>query len=360
MKRTGLKEDQDFVTMLPFSEEGSEEVDDKDTEMKRTKEIIAIMSKITANSSEVDVTKCCDKILHIFNMSPDIKDQLISHCGVSHIMDMFEAVQTHSYSSMSLHSHISYLQESEPTPASSKLTVSTSSSVADVLRVINKITEGSVKAQEQLIMMGILPGVIRLLSSKALEARIGKDNLIVDQLDQTALEAARFIHLTSSASLLSLQSLIAAGGLLAIVHMISFSTMIPFEFIQEASVEKDHLNSLLPKEAPSIESIASVLTLPKKGFFSNLLSIPPMNTPRVPDSFQPTIQPSSQPSTQPSRQPTTPSSQPSMQPSSQPPSSPPSVSISVKEDLSPRGKISPGGSPPLEKSLSRSNKVFLF
>jgi hypothetical protein len=112
MKRTGLIEDQDFV-MMPFSEERSKEVDDKNIEMKRTKEVIAIMSQITADSSEEDVTKCCDKMLYIFNMSPFVKDQLITHFGVSHIMDMFEAVQMqHSYSSISPRSHISYLQES--------------------------------------------------------------------------------------------------------------------------------------------------------------------------------------------------------------------------------------------------------
>ena len=42
-----------------------------------------------------------------------------------------------------------------------------------------------------------------------------------------ALEAARFIHLVASASPLSLQMLVGAGGLAALVHVISFCVLIP-------------------------------------------------------------------------------------------------------------------------------------
>lgn len=164
---------------MPFQEERFKEIDDKDMEMKRTKEVIALMSEITTDSSEEDVTRCCDKMLQIFNMFPDVKDQLITHFSVSHIMDMIEATQMNSYSSYPLMSHGSHMSSQQP-PESPKegSQVPSSSIAADVLKVINKIIDGSVKAQEQLIMMGILPGVIRLLSSKAAEVRTGKDKII--------------------------------------------------------------------------------------------------------------------------------------------------------------------------------------
>jgi hypothetical protein len=186
---------------MPFQEEGSKEVDDKDMEMKRTKEVIALMSEITTDSSEEDITRCCDKMLQIFNMSPDVKDQLITHFGVSHIMDMTEATQMHSYSLMSHSFHMSSSQQPPESPKEGSQGPS-SSIAADVLRVINKIMDGSVKAQEQLIMMGILPGVIRLLSSKAMEVRTGKDKLVSNkQISYSGIAlSSLFVPLYSSSS----------------------------------------------------------------------------------------------------------------------------------------------------------------
>ena len=123
----------------------------------------------------------------------------------------------------------------------------TSSSYAeftvDVLLVVNKITEGSIRSLEQLTMMGILPGILRLLeetssvivaikenerrfvasrdkppsyTSMAFSTFLPNSLLLTsppnmdcrkDRLEvpPCAMEAARFIHKISSASSMTLQ-----------------------------------------------------------------------------------------------------------------------------------------------------------
>ena len=124
--------------------------------------------------------------------------------------------------------------------------------------------EGSVRSQEQLTMMGILPGILRLLeeSSTAVVAMkeqerslsalrdkppsytsmafstflphslmltspptmdVRKDRL---EVDPSAIEAARFIHLIASASSLTLQVMIYRYAL-APISMIDSALILP-------------------------------------------------------------------------------------------------------------------------------------
>ena len=53
-----------------------------------------IMGKISSNCEKRETTNCCCKLLDIFSMYPDIKDHLVTHFGVTPILEMFEATQT--------------------------------------------------------------------------------------------------------------------------------------------------------------------------------------------------------------------------------------------------------------------------
>jgi hypothetical protein len=94
-----------------------------------------------------------------------------------------------------------------------------------VLRVINKIVEGSARAQEQLSLVGLIPIVMRLLEySPNPKQRTGSGYQPGDStVDPVVMEAARFVHQISSTTSLTLQMLIGAGGLPVLVHMMAFS-----------------------------------------------------------------------------------------------------------------------------------------
>ena len=65
----------------------------RDLDMNRSKEIVAIMGTITPLCSRKDAVMKCKKLLTIFSLYPDIKDHLITHFGVTPILEMFEATQ---------------------------------------------------------------------------------------------------------------------------------------------------------------------------------------------------------------------------------------------------------------------------
>lgn len=79
--------------------------DSKDVHMNRSKDIVSVMNKISHSCCKKEVTESCAKLLDIFSMYPDIKDHLITHFGVTPILEMFEATQSCSRS-VSSHSTV--------------------------------------------------------------------------------------------------------------------------------------------------------------------------------------------------------------------------------------------------------------
>ena len=61
--------------------------------MNRSREVVAIMGKITSGCSMRDVAINCKNLLNIFSLHPEIKEHLITHFGVTPILEMFEATQ---------------------------------------------------------------------------------------------------------------------------------------------------------------------------------------------------------------------------------------------------------------------------
>eukprot|EP01034_Spumella_vulgaris_P025225 gene25225-31656_t len=113
-----------------------------------------------------------------------------------------------------------------------------------VLRVVNKIIEGSTRAQEQLSLVGIIPTIMTIFDRSHSHAHM-KGVKVASSVDPVTLEAARFIHQISSTSSLTLQMLIGAGTPhynLAILedmsillhHRIILKTILPHDCIREA------------------------------------------------------------------------------------------------------------------------------
>ena len=82
------------VQVLDIEDDEFDQTDSNDIHMNRSREIVHIMGKISSNCEKRETTNCCCKLLDIFSMYPDIKDHLVTHFGVTPILEMFEATQT--------------------------------------------------------------------------------------------------------------------------------------------------------------------------------------------------------------------------------------------------------------------------
>ena len=219
-------EDNSFDDFLnyQFEEKDFVQNENKDVHIRRSRVILKIMEKIKPTSNEEDVIGFCDSLLDLFTRHPEQKEYVITHYGVLPILDMLE-----SRSGLGLRPSL---------PILDMLEVKSGSVRPQVLRVINKIVEGSTKAQEQLALVGLIPIIIRVLEHTVHpERRIaavattptsvsttGSNNFAVSVVDPISLEAAKFVHQISSTSSLTLQMLIGAGGLPVLVQMVSFSS----------------------------------------------------------------------------------------------------------------------------------------
>ena len=84
-----------FLTqVLDIEDDEFDQADSNDIHMNRSREIVHIMSKISSNCEKRETTNCCKKLLDIFSIHPDIKDHLVTHFGVTPILEMFDATQT--------------------------------------------------------------------------------------------------------------------------------------------------------------------------------------------------------------------------------------------------------------------------
>lgn len=250
-----------------------------DEDMRRSKEIILLMSKVTLECNDMDIINYCTDIYDIFYSFTHIKSFFITHYGVSPIIDMLEATQLSFQFPIARYS------------AKSKVTTA-------VLKVVNVIMKDCSKCQQLIATMGILPGVIALLEklkyaivAKESEEKVSTNNKeknffysamglstfipllsssastptspgtpntpnsillnaqpstptsVLEQRDDNkydhmalSLEAGRFIHIMASDSILTMHMLIAAGGLSAVVNMISFCEMLPLGGSSDVSI----------------------------------------------------------------------------------------------------------------------------
>ena len=122
-----------------FDEKDFKQDESKDEHFRRSREVVEIMEKIRPETMEETVIELCDKLMELFTKYPDQRDHLITYHGVMPIIDMFEArtsAETKSQGGKILRPY--------------------------VLRVINKIIEGSTRAQEQISLVGLIPTIMNL------------------------------------------------------------------------------------------------------------------------------------------------------------------------------------------------------
>ena len=191
-----------------FDENDFQQNETRDVHIRRSREILQLMAAIRPDSSEKDVVEKCDQLLIMFNKYPEQREHLITHHGVLPVLDMLEA-RSGMRPNM---------------PVLDMLEARSGAVRPHVLRVINKIVEGSTRAQEQLSLVGLIPIVMRLLehtpNPKLKYGMLNSEYPV--EVDPVVLEAARFVHQISSTSSLTLQMLIGAGGLPVLLHMVAF------------------------------------------------------------------------------------------------------------------------------------------
>jgi hypothetical protein len=256
-------EDLDAFLNYQYDEKDFKQNEAKDLHFRRSREIVEIMNCIRQEIKVKEIVDLCNQLLNIFSEVPEQRDHLITHHGVMPIVDMFDA-----------------------RCASSVFRVGTQSSKSIkalyVLKVVNKIIDGNVKAKEQLSLVGIIPTVMSLFESSFKQSiyhqhvpqatyvvpllgppnyssststdSIGDSSFahpgitvgdprpplaptfaMREDIDPVTLEAARFIHQICSTSSLTLQMLIGAGGLSVLTGMVSLgATLNPNLFSQNA------------------------------------------------------------------------------------------------------------------------------
>eukprot|EP01032_Pedospumella_encystans_P007493 gene7492-8987_t len=243
-------EDLDAFINYQYDEKDFKQNEAKDLHYRRSREIVEVMNRIRLETKAKEVVDLCNQLLAIFSEVPEQRDHLITHHGVMPIVDMFDARAPTSYRTGA--------QTGKNTKA------------LYVLKVVNKIIDGSIKAKEQLSLVGIIPTVMNLFegsfrhavyhhphhlvhssggvnayTSNQLSSSTSSDSSEVnnlspginvgesprpplvpqifmrEDLDPLTLEAARFLHQISSTSSLTLQMLIGAGGLSVLTSMVS-------------------------------------------------------------------------------------------------------------------------------------------
>lgn len=250
-----------------FEEKDFQQDEQKDIHFRRSKDIVELLNKIRPTVTNEEILDFTNQILNVFDKYPEQRDHVITNHGVMPIMDMFEAKAFRSSHSLRFEIY-GY----------------------NVLKIVNKIVEGSVRAQEQLSLVGIIPSIINFFerscrpasprkslsmlspnksvfitspsiyqhlrdgddssnaSPQSMKNNVGSskqnsNNLDNGDLDPLAMEAARFIHTISISSSLTLQMLISAGGLSVLTTMASFGCKITSGSNTNASSSHRRLHS---------------------------------------------------------------------------------------------------------------------
>lgn len=241
-------EDVDEFLNYQFDEKDFKQNEQKDIDFRRSREVVELLASLRPNISEQEINGICEEIMTIFDMYPEQRDHLITYYGVMPIVDMFEGRtnkvmlggRDRSLSSPSAHSN--YRSNNNDTNNNSAA-VPYKTFATYVLRVTNKIIENSVRTQEQLSLVGIIPTIMNMLE-KSSNAQTPSRSIIpfhdqtslydlhttaalrIRNADSVTYEAARFIHHISLSSALTLQMLIGAGGLGVLTSMVSFGCRI--------------------------------------------------------------------------------------------------------------------------------------
>ncbi|CAM9558941.1 unnamed protein product [Ectocarpus fasciculatus] len=205
-------EDIDEFLNYQFDDNDFQQNENKDGHTRRSQKIIQWMEHIKSDTEDADVVDICQSILKEFEEFPEQREHLITHHGVLPVLNMLEATTADLLLGGALSVGGNTQTTAHPKQAGRPY----------VLRVINEIIEGSVRAQEQLSLVGVIPVVMRQLDYNASLSHTPDSpggRSTVSSIDPVVLEAARFVHQISSTSSLTLQMLIGAGGLPVLVHM---------------------------------------------------------------------------------------------------------------------------------------------
>jgi hypothetical protein len=269
-----LAEDEmDSFINYQFEEKDFKQDEQKDIHFRRSKEVVDLLSRVRPTMSNDEILEITSSISSIFEKFPEQREHLITYHGVMPIMDMFDSKflrSTGQSSTTPTHAHNNNSSTSTNVAFQSPPAATLRFEVYgyNVIRIVNKIVEGSVRAQEQLALVGIIPSIIHIferscrppvatvsqqhahrksLSSPSRPTHGGGLSPMKDiystldlssptrphrefstgsDLDPLAMEAARFIHLISISSSLTLQMLISAGGLSVLTTMASFGCKI--------------------------------------------------------------------------------------------------------------------------------------
>lgn len=210
-------EDIDEFLNYQFDDNDFQQNENKDGHTRRSQKIIQWMEHIKSDTEDADVVDICQSILKEFEEFPEQREHLITHHGVLPVLNMLEATTADLLLGGALSVGGNTQTTAHPKQAGRPY----------VLRVINEIIEGSVRAQEQLSLVGVIPVVMRQLDYNASLSHTPDSpggRSTVSSIDPVVLEAARFVHQISSTSSLTLQMLIGAGGLPVLVHMVAFAS----------------------------------------------------------------------------------------------------------------------------------------
>ena len=150
-----------------FDEKDFKQNEQRDIHFRRSREVVELMSKVTSSNTEEDMILCGEQIISIFDEHPEQRDHLITYHGVMPIVDMFEAKPPSSYhpnmgGSSGRHHRRGNVSSSGAGSSSTGTPVDQRLMQYHVLRITNKIIEDSVRTQEQLSLVGIIPIVMTL------------------------------------------------------------------------------------------------------------------------------------------------------------------------------------------------------
>lgn len=222
-------DDVDEFLNYQFDEKDFKQNEQKDIDFRRSREVVDLLSSIRPQLAEDKLATIANQIIKLFDHFPEQREHLITYYGVMPIVDMFEGRP----SKLSDHSTVSG--------------VAYKTFATYVLRITNKIIENSIRTQEQLSLVGIIPTIMNMFEkssnvsmapSRSIipfhdQAGNKDDNLNAmmtnnrTNADDVTYEAARFIHQISLSSALTLQMLIGAGGLGVLTSMVSYGAKIP-------------------------------------------------------------------------------------------------------------------------------------
>jgi serine/threonine protein kinase len=260
--KQSIDDDVDEFLNYQFDEKDFKQNEQKDIDFRRSREVVDLLSSIRPQLPEEKLAAIANQIIQLFEHYPEQRDHLITYYGVMPIVDMFEG---------------------RPSKISDNSTVSGvafKSFASYVLRITNKIIESSIRTQEQLSLVGIIPTIMSMFEKssnvsltpsrsiipfhdQASSESINQNSLTANNghanADNVTYEAARFIHQISLSSALTLQMLIGAGGLGVLTSMVSYGGKVAVNVpIEEHYVDFDpNSNSRIPSTPFSTSKLRS-------------------------------------------------------------------------------------------------------